>query len=160
LRRKVHQTIERVTEDIDERIHLNTAVAALMELSNTIHELEPQVAEGPARAVLQEAIETLVLLLAPFAPHIGEEMWERLGRRRFVVDRPWPVADPALAREESVELAVQVNGKVRARITLPRDAGEDQQKAQALDAVKDHVTGKQIVKVVVVPGRLVSVVVR
>ncbi len=160
LRRKVHQTIQRVTDDVEERIHLNTAVAALMELSNAIQELEPQVAEGASRAVLQEAIETLVLLLAPFAPHVCEEMWERLGRRRFVVDRPWPQADPALAREESVELAVQVNGKVRARVTVAVGAPEGAVRDAALAAVAEHVAGKEIAKVVIVPGRLVSVVAR
>jgi leucyl-tRNA synthetase len=160
LRRKVHQTIGRVSDDVDERIHLNTAIAALMELGNEISRLEAEVAEGPGRAALREAIETVVLLLSPFAPHVCEEMWERLGGKDFVVNQPWPVADPALAREDSVELAVQVNGKVRAHITVPREAQEADVKARALEAVRSHIEGKTIVKVVVVPGRLVNVVVR
>jgi leucyl-tRNA synthetase len=110
--------------------------------------------------VLQEAIETLVLLLAPFTPHVCEEMWERLGRRFSVVDRNWPVADAAIAREDEVELAVQVNGKVRARITVPIGAPDEDAQAKGLAAVDEHVAGKTIVKVVVVPGRLVNVVVR
>ena len=156
----MHQTIARVTEDIEERIHLNTAVAAMMELLNEVLKREADVADGPLRAVLREAIETLVLLLAPFAPHMAEELWMRLGRRFSVVDRPWPAADPAVAREEEIELAVQVNGKVRERITVPVGTVEDDVRARALDAVKHHLDGKQVAKVVVVPGRLVNVVVK
>ena len=165
LRRKVHQTIARVTSDVEERIHLNTAVAALHELINEISRVEAAVAEGPGRPVLREAIETLVLLLNPFAPHFCEELAERLG-----IPRPpqglfragWPVFDPVVAREESVELAVQVNGKVRGRITVPREAAEDEIKRLALaePRVAEHIDGKQVAKLVVVPGRLVSVVVR
>jgi leucyl-tRNA synthetase len=158
LRRKVHQTIQRVSDDVEERIQLNTAVAALMELYNEIAAREADVAEGPMAPVLQEAIETLVLLLSPFTPHVCEEMWERLGRRRFVVDRPWPAVDAAAAREESVELAVQVNGKVRARIVASLAASEDELRAKALEAVKAQLDGKKLEKVVVVPGRLVSLV--
>jgi leucyl-tRNA synthetase len=161
LRRKVHQTIQRVTQDL-ERIHLNTAVSAFHELYNEITRVEAEVAEGAGRAVLREALETLVLLMSPYTPHVCEEMWVRLGRRPTVVDRPWPVADPALAREDEVELAVQVNGKVRGRITVPREAPEEEVKRLALEEprVKEHVAGKEVVRQVVVPGRLVSVVVR
>jgi leucyl-tRNA synthetase len=162
LRRKVHQTILRVTDDIEGRLKLNTAVSALMELLNEISRLEPELGSGPMRPVFQEALETLVLLLAPFAPHVCEEMWMRLGRRFSVTDRNWPVADPALAREDVIELAVQVNGKVRGRIAVGREAGEEAVKQLALGEpkVKEHVAGKEILKVVLVPGRLVSVVTR
>jgi leucyl-tRNA synthetase len=160
LRRKVHQTIARVTEDIEERIHLNTAVAAMMELLNEVLKREADVAEGPARSVLREAIETLILLLSPFTPHVCEEMWERLGRRFSVVDRNWPGWSATVAREDDVELAVQVNGKVRTRITVPRDLPGEEVKARALEAAAEHRAGKAIVNVVVVPGRLVNVVVK
>jgi leucyl-tRNA synthetase len=160
LRRKVHQTIAKVTDDIEERIKLNTAVSALIELVNEMYRLEPEIESGPQRPVLREAIEALVLLLGPFAPHMAEELWMRLGRRFSVVDRPWPVADPAIAREEEVELAVQVNGKVRDRITVPSGTVEDEVRARALEAVKHYVDGKRVVKVVVVPGRLVNVVIQ
>jgi len=162
LRRKVHQTIERVTADIEERIHLNTAVAALMELNNEITRLESAVVEGPGRAVLREAIETLVLLLNPFTPHVAEEMWERLGNTGGLVRAPWPVFHAEAARADTVELAVQVNGKVRGHITVAPDAGEEAVRAQALaePRVAELVNGKQVTKVVVVPGRLVSVVLR
>jgi leucyl-tRNA synthetase len=162
LRRKVHQTILKVTDDVEERIKLNTAVSALIELVNEIYRLEPELEAADAPPVLQEALETLVLLLSPFAPHMTEELWMRLGRRFSLVDRPWPAAEPALAKEDEVELAVQVNGKVRGRITVPAESSEDEMKKRALGdpKVEEHTRGKQIVKVVVVPGRLVSVVVK
>ncbi len=161
LRRKVHQSIERVTGDIEARIKLNTAVAALMELTNEIYRLEPEVAESPMRPVLQEALEALVLLLAPFAPHLCEELWSRLGRRFSIVDRNWPVADPALAREDNIELAVQVNGKLRTRITVPAGASDEEVRRRALEEPKIVAasSGKLVAKVLVVPGRLVNVVV-
>jgi leucyl-tRNA synthetase len=162
LRRKVHQTIEKVTRDVEERIQLNTAVAALMELKNEVQRLEKDVASGPVRAVLREALETLVLLLNPFTPHACEEMWARLGHAGGLVRAAWPAGDATVALEDAVELAVQVNGKVRGRVVVPREAGEAEirEKALAEPRVAEHVQGKQMVKFVVVPGRLVSVVVR
>jgi leucyl-tRNA synthetase len=158
LRRKVHQTIQKVTDDVDERIKLNTAVSALMEMVNEIYRLEPQVATGAGRAALREALEVLVLLLSPFAPHVSEEMWARLGRRFSIVDRPWPVADAEVAKEPELELPVQVNGKVRARIKVAATAVEEEIKAAALEAVSHLMDGKQVASIRVVPGRLVSVV--
>jgi leucyl-tRNA synthetase len=162
LHRKVHQTIEKVTRDIEERIQLNTAVAALMELKNEILRVEADVQSGPGRTVLREALETLILLLNPFTPHVAEELWARLGHQQSLVRTAWPAFDAAAAREDAVELAVQVNGKVRGRVTVPREAGEDQIRAKALaePKVAEHVDGKRIVKFVVVPGRLVSLVVQ
>ncbi len=162
LRRKLHQTIERVTRDIEERIQLNTAVAALMELVNEIYRVEADVAAGAGREVLREALETLVLLLNPFTPHVCEELWARLGHAESLVRVAWPAFDAVAAREDAVELAVQVNGKVRGRVVVSREAGEDQIRAQALaePRVAEHVQGKQMVKFVVVPGRLVSMVVK
>jgi leucyl-tRNA synthetase len=163
LRRKVHQTVAKVTRDIEDRLQMNTAVAAMMELYNTIVELEAKVAtEEGGPGVLREALETLVLLLNPFTPHLCEELAERLGRRGGLVRAPWPVADPLAAREEALELAVQVNGKVRGHVTVPRDAREEDVRRWALadPKVAEHVKGKEIAKVVVVPGRLVSVVTR
>jgi len=162
LRRKVHQTIQRVTRDIEERIQLNTAVAALMELVNDVYRLEGGVASGPGREALRETLETLVLLLSPFTPHVCEELWARLGHAESLVRHAWPTFDAEVAREDKVELAVQVNGKVRGRVVVPREAGEDQIRARALaePRVAEHVEGKQMVKFVVVPGRLVSMVVK
>jgi leucyl-tRNA synthetase len=158
LRRKVHQTIARVTRDIEERIQLNTAVAALMELVNEIYRLEEQVAVGPGRPALREALETVIRLLNPFTPHICEEMWTLLGHRESLVRTAWPVLDEQAAREDEIELAVQVNGKVRGRITVAREADDEAVQAKALEEVADQMKGKQVKKVLVVPGRLVSVV--
>jgi leucyl-tRNA synthetase len=162
LRRKVHQTIEKVTRDVEERIQLNTAVAALMELKNEVYRLEAEVSSGAGRPVLREALETLVLLLNPFTPHVCEEMWARLGHAEGLVRTAWPAFDAAVAREDAVELAVQVNGKVRGHVVVPREAPEGEVRARALaePRVAEHVQGKEIVKFVVVPGRLVSVVAR
>ena len=162
LRRKVHQTIDKVTRDVEQRIQLNTAVAALMELANEIHRLEAAVAAtADGKAALREALETLVRLLGPFTPHVCEEMWAKLGHADLA-RTPWPAFDAAAAREDAVELAVQVNGKVRGRIVVPRDAAEDaiREKALAEPRVAEQIQGRAIAKCVVVPGRLVSVVVR
>jgi leucyl-tRNA synthetase len=177
LRRKVHSTITRVTVDLDPRVHLNTAVSALMELVNELYafaELRrirpsgredepPATIERPATAaVVREAVESLVLMLSPFAPHMAEELWELLGHDDGVVAAGWPQADAAAARKEEIEIPVQVNGKVRDRVTVPADATEDEIKASALAApgVQPHVAGKQVVKVIVARGRLVSIVVK
>jgi len=162
LRRKVHQTIARVTGDIDERIHLNTAVAALMELTNETYRLEESLTGDSDEAALAEALDTLVLLLSPFAPHACEQMWLDLGHPKSLVDEPWPEADEAAMRETSVEVAVQVNGKIRARIQVPAGADEAAHKAAALldPSVKAQVEGKTLVKAVIVPGRLINLVVK
>jgi leucyl-tRNA synthetase len=162
LRRKVHQTIRKVTEDVEERIHLNTAVAAFHELVNEVYRLEAEVQSGPGRSALREALETLVLLMNPFTPHVCEEMWSRLGHAAGLVGHPWPAADEAAAREDAVQLAVQVNGKVRGHVMVARDATEDEVRRAALEEprVREHLAGRPIAKFVLVPGRLVSVVVR
>ena len=162
LRRKVHQTIQKVTDDIEDRIHLNTAISALMELQREISHVEEELAAGPEKGLFRESLEVLVLMLSPFAPHMCEELWSRLGRRPFLIDRPWPTANPDYAREDVVELAVQVNGKVRGRISVPAGTSHEETRRLALEESKvaAQVAGKEIVKVMIVPGRLVSVVVR
>ena len=162
LRRKVHQTIARVTGDIDERIHLNTAVAALMELTNEAYRLEEGLTLESDQAALAEALDTLVLLLSPFAPHACEQMWLDLGHPKSLVDEPWPKADELALRESSVEVAVQVNGKIRARVQVKAGADEAAHEAAARQdpAVKQHLEGKTLVKAVIVPGRLINMVVK
>jgi leucyl-tRNA synthetase len=138
-------------------------VAAFHELVNEAYRLEPELVKDPAgRGVLREALETLVKLMSPFTPHVCETLWERLGHADGLVFAAWPQADADAAREDEVELAVQVNGKVRGRITVARDAAEERIKQLALDEphVKLHLDGKRVDKLVVVPGRLVSLVVR
>ena len=177
LRRSTHQTIDRVTRDIDPRMHLNTAVSAVMELVNDLYafaegkgvrpagrEDEPAAVVGrpETAAVLREAIEALVLLLSPFTPHLSEELWARLGHDGGIVTAAWPQADPLAALEDAIEIPVQVNGKLRGRVTVPRDATQEQIVAAALASpnVAQHLTGMEIVKTVVPNGKLVSVVVK
>ena len=165
LRRKTHQTIQRVTEDFEE-LHFNTAIAALMELMNELGDagLTPEGANAADRAAVGEALETCVLLIAPFAPHFAEEAWEALGREGGLLKSGarWPVADAELAKKELLEVPVQINGKLRARVTASPDATEEELRALALseEKVRELTEGKQIVKVIVVPRRLVNVVVR
>jgi len=176
LRRKTHDTIRRVTVDIEDRMHLNTAVSSLMELVNELYTFSettghgaPSRAERPAGqierpqtiAVLREAIDALVLMISPFAPHMAEELWSMLGHAGGLAAAQWPSFDAAVAKEDVIEVPVQINGKVRSRINAPADASEDEMRDLALaDAVvKNHLQGKTIRKVVVAKGKLVSVVV-
>src|SRR5262245_2045543 len=177
LRRRTHDTIRRVTADIEERMHLNTAVSSLMELVNEIYDFSESTAHGlPARgeppvgrterpqtiAVLREAIDALVVMLSPFAPHTAEELWHMLGHADGLTKASWPTFDPVVAKAEEVVVPVQINGKVRARVTARADASEDELRDLALAdaAVKGHTAGKTIRKVVVAKGPLVSVVVQ
>jgi len=156
LRRKTHQTIRRVTEDL-EAFAFNTAIAAMMELRNTMRELKPALAGG---AAWDEATATLLLLLAPFAPHITEELWHRLGMPGSVHRQAWPTWDPAVAAEPMVTLVVQVNGKVRDRLEVPAGIDEAAAKALALasEAVARYLGDRRPRQVIYVPGRLVNIV--
>jgi leucyl-tRNA synthetase len=149
--RLVARTVKKVGDDI-EAMRFNTAVSAMMILANHLHGLD-----APPR----EAMEKLVLCLSPFAPHLAEELWERLGHPPSIADAGWPTYDPALCIDAEVEIAVQVNGKVRGRITLARDADEATARALALadEGAKPHLEGKTVKKVVYVPGRIVNVIV-
>ncbi len=158
LRRMTHKTIRKVTEDLD-GFRFNTMVAALMEFNNYLVKAKnTPVAQTPA---WDEAIETLLLLLAPSAPHVTEELWSRLGKPYSIHQQPWPQWDEALAADEVITLPVQVGGKVRARLQVPADVTEEQVRALALadEGVQRHIAGKPVRKVVYVPGRLVNVVV-
>jgi leucyl-tRNA synthetase len=165
LQRKTHQTIARVTDDF-EQLHLNTPVALLMELFNALTDFnaEPSSASAGDVFAVREALESLVLMLTPICPHAAEEMWEGLGHAGGLLGGAarWPVADPNLARQEELEIPVQVNGKLRSRILAALDVTEEQLRAAALadEKVRAHIEGHQVVKVIVVPQRLVNVVVR
>ncbi len=159
LRRMTHKTIRRVTEDM-ERFRFNTMVAALMEYTNFLTRLKEA---GPVDADgWREAMRSLVLLLAPSTPHLAEELWERTGNKYSVHNQRWPDWEPELAAAEEITLVVQVNGKVRDRILVPVDVSEGQAKEIALSSerVRSHVAGKETLRVIYVPGRLVNVVVR
>jgi leucyl-tRNA synthetase len=155
LRHDVHRTVVAVTDDLD-KFRFNRAVAHVRELTNAIEALEP---DG-AGAVLREALEAAVRLLGPMMPHLGEELWHELGHARLLADEPWPKADPTLAREETVTLAVQVNGKLRGTVDLPRDSAEGAARdaALALPAVQRLLEGRAPRKTIVVPNRIVNVV--
>jgi leucyl-tRNA synthetase len=129
---------------------------------NEIYRVEEQMTGGASRVVLSEALDSLVLLMNPFTPHVCEAMWERLGHKTGLVAAAWPLADKALTQEDTIEMAVQVNGKVRGHVIVGRGAseGEIRRLAQAEPRVLDHLRDREIVKAVVVPGRLVSFVVR
>jgi len=167
LQRKLHQTIKRITDDFQGRWHFNTCVAAIMELLNAMYAAEAK-GEDKAAAIkvpvafLADAQRSLVLMLAPFAPYLAHELWETLGEKSSLLRAPWPKYDAALAKEDEVELAVQINGKVRSRIVVPADSSEEHVKEAALadEKVRAAIAGKQIVQIRVIPGRLVNIVVK
>jgi leucyl-tRNA synthetase len=178
LRRKTHDTIRRVTLDLDPRVHLNTAISGLMELVNELYAFcnnsdclrigqtatdvgSVGVVERAATvAVLKESVEALVKMISPFAPHMAEELWERLGHSGGIVAAGWPMFDESVAKAEEVVIPVQINGRLRARLTVPADISEEQLRQIALSdpAVVKHLEGKTVRKVVIANGRLVSIV--
>jgi len=162
LRRKTHQTIRKVTRDIEERLHLNTAISAIMELVNELYKaIEPRPHRSDTWKAIREATDAVVLLLNPFAPHIAEEMWQSLGNRKGLTAATWPGYDREIATEDMVTLVVQVNGKVRSRLSLPANQEEDEVKRLALgdEKIKGLIDGKEVRRIVVVANRLVNVVV-
>ena len=162
LRRKTHQTIARVTRDIEQRLHLNTAIAAIMELVNELYKaIDPRPYRSDTWKVIRQATDAVILLLNPFAPHIAEELWQSLGNRKGITTVSWPSYDAEIAAEDTITLVVQVNGKLRSRLQLPAGEDEEEVKRRALadEKVRSLVEGKDIRRVVVVPNRLVNVVV-
>ena len=165
LRHQTHRTIVRVTDDF-ERLHFNTSVAALMELSNVLGDFStpPDKASAADLYAVREALEALAIMLAPFTPHVTEEMWEGLGHEGGLLsgEARWPQADEELARKEELEIPVQINGKLRGRIRATPETTEDELRTAALadEKVRGWTEGREIVKVIVVPQRLVNVVVR
>jgi leucyl-tRNA synthetase len=163
LQRKLHQTIRRVSDDFQGRWHFNTSIAAVMELMNALYAQEGAIVRGTVpRTLVGEALRTLSLLLAPFAPFLAHELWEMLGEKSNLLRASWPTYDPELAKEEEIEIAVQVNGKLRSRLLIPADLAEDavRERALAEEKVRAALDGKQLVKAIVVPGKLVNIVVR
>ena len=179
LRRKTHEAIHKVSLDLDPRVHLNTAISTLMELVNDLYAfcegyglvphfpMEREGATGDqlsleTRAVIGESIEALVIMLSPFTPHVCEELWERLGHNDGLVTALWPTYDPEVARADEVVVPVQVNGKLRARLTVPAEVSEEDLRAAALvePSVQAHTVGKTVARVVVVRRKLVNIVVK
>ena len=161
LRRKTHQTIKKVTRDIEDRFHFNTAISAVMELLNALYALErPAKDDARGLGVVRETVETVLLLTAPIIPHVAEEMWSLLGRTENLADMPWPKFDPTAASEEEITIVIQVNGKVRSRISVSADEEEEQIKAMALadEKTAKFVAGRKVLKQFYVPRRLVNIV--
>ncbi|MBV9075373.1 MAG: leucine--tRNA ligase [Acidobacteria bacterium] len=163
LERKLHQTIRRVSSDFDGRWHFNTSIAAIMELVNAITAADAQIASGAITAAqIRSTMRSLVLMLAPFAPYIAAELWETLGEQSPILRATWPQFDPELAREEEVEVPIQINGKNRSRIVVPVGLPEAQVRELALkdEKIRSLIEGREVAKVIVVPDKLVNIVVR
>jgi leucyl-tRNA synthetase len=163
VQRKLHQTIKRVSDDFRGRWHFNTCISAIMELVNVLYDAEETNAQNAIPvSLLAEVQRDLVLLLAPFAPYLAHELWEMLGEQGSLLKAPWPKYDAALAKEEELEIPVQINGKLRSLIVVPADALENFVVERALtdEKIRSVITGKQVVKKIYVPGKLVNLVVR
>jgi leucyl-tRNA synthetase len=156
--RKLHQTLKKITEDFETRWHFNTCIAGVMELMNTLYAEEANIS-APAMPLI---LETVALMLAPFAPYVSQEIWDELGKQGPVFRQSWPAFDPELAKEDEAEIVVQVNGKVRSRIFAPFGTSKEdlEKRAFADEKVQGQVTGKQLVKIVAVPDKLVNIVVK
>ncbi len=156
----LNNTIKRVTEDIGNRFNFNTAISAIMELTNEIYRYKEL--EDVNLGLLRSAAEKLVLLLSPFIPHVCEEMWEGLGFVEPVYTAPWPEYNEKALVKESVEIVIQINGKVKAKIEVPSGLDRDEMQKICMDdnAVKALVEGKDVVKVIAVPGKLLNIVVK
>ena len=162
LRRKTHQTIRKVTADIEERFHFNTAISSVMELVNALYQApRPPKEDETGLAVIRETVEAVIVLLAPIVPHVTEELWAMIGGKGPLLDAAWPDFDHAVASEERITIVLQINGKVRSRITVAAD--EDEETIKALSLAEERImgltSGKKIVKVVYVPKKLVNIVV-
>ncbi len=163
LQRKLHQTIKRVSDDFAGRWHFNTCVSAIMELVNEMYSAEPAIASGEVSpSFLSEVQRNLILLLAPFAPYLAHELWEQMGESANLLKAPWPEYDAALAKEDEIEVPVQVNGKLRGKVVVAAGTADEKVRELALadDKVRVFTNGKQIAKVIIVPGKLVNIVVK
>jgi leucyl-tRNA synthetase len=157
LLRKVHQTLRRVTSDFETRWHFNSAIALVMELTNDIYAQEP-LEQGVRPEVRKEVLELLILMLAPMTPHLGEELWEMMGHTEGLWKTGWPSFNQELAREDEVEVVIQVNGRVRGRMKVPAGLGQDELIERAKAYAASYIDGKRVVKAIVVPDKLVNLV--
>ena len=159
MRMKVHETIQKVTDDIGRRHTFNTAIAAVMELMNNLSKYEDDSEQG--KAVMREALEAAVLMLSPIVPHITHELWNLLGHDEAIVNCSWPAFDGSALVKDSIELMIQVNGKLRGKMSVAAEADKDTIEAEALkdENVQKFIEGKTVRKVIVVPGRLINIVV-
>jgi leucyl-tRNA synthetase len=162
LRRKTHQTIKKVTEDVRERFHFNTAIAAVMELVNHLYQvLDNRQPDPMFWPVVREAVEAVIVLSSPMVPHICEELWAMLGHRKLLLETAWPAWDEQALKAGEILIVVQINGKLRSRITVPSDAGDEELEAISLQdsRVREFIEGKEVKRVIVVPKKLINIVV-
>jgi len=164
LRQKIHQAIKKVTEDIEKRFHFNTAISAIMELVNETYKFE-LIEDGKNKEevfVLREALEIIIRLLAPITPHFAEELWQEMGHEESLYIMPWPKYELALLEEDEKLIVVQVNGKLRDKLTVPTSINDEElkEKALSLPKIKDRISEKEVIKVIAVPGKLVNIVVK
>ena len=161
IRRVTHRTLRKVTGDVEERYHFNTAISAIMEMVNFLYLVEDAAWESPGTApALAEAVEMILLMLSPFAPHLSEELWEGIGKKGLVSAQPWPRFDEEVARSEEILVVVQINGKLRSRITVDAEATEEEIRSMVMTdpRVREYTEGKAVRKMVYVPKKLVSIV--
>jgi leucyl-tRNA synthetase len=156
--RKLHQTVKKVTEDFESRWHFNTSIAAIMKLVNDLYTAEAEL----SAPVLVDVLDKLALLLGPFAPYLAQELWDELGGSGPVFRQEWPEYDAELAKEDEAQIVIQVNGKLRAHVWAPFGTAQDVLRQRALDEpkIQQFLNGKQMVKVIVVPDKLVNIVVK
>ncbi|MBW2637067.1 MAG: class I tRNA ligase family protein, partial [Deltaproteobacteria bacterium] len=163
LNKKIHQTIKRVTRDIEGRFHFNTAISAVMELVNRLYQTaRPEKGDVEALSVIRKAIETVIILLFPIVPHITEELWVIIGGKEKLSDISWPSYDDDIASEEEITIVLQVNGKVRSRIEVSADESDDTIKeiARNDERIQKFIGDKAILKEIYVPKKLVNIVVK
>jgi leucyl-tRNA synthetase len=164
IRQKTHQTIKKVTEDIEERFHFNTAISAIMELTNEVYkfQLEEKGGKEGDVFVLRKALEIIIRLLGPIAPHFSEELWQEIGNKESIYMQPWPKYDDILLEEEEKIIVVQVNGKLRGKLTVPASYDDERIEREALSIpkIQEKIEGKKIIKIITVSGKLVNIVVK
>jgi leucyl-tRNA synthetase len=156
--RKLHQTLQRITEDFDSRWHFNTSIALMMELVNVLYEKEQHI----SAAAMRQCLEILTLMLSPFAPYVTQELWEEMGHKGPVIKESWPSFDANLARAYVVEIPVQINGKLRARISVPAglDKAALENAARIDEKVAPLLAGSTVMKVIAVPEKLINFVIK
>ena len=163
LRKKTHQTVKKVTTDIEERFHFNTAISAVMELVNTLYQTgRPERDDRNALSVIRETVEDIIILLSPIVPHMTEELWDMIGGERRLSETAWPSYDEAVTAEEEITIVIQVNGKVRSRIQVAADESDEKIKELALsdEKIRQFLGDKEVIKEIYVPKKLVNIVVK
>jgi len=166
LRQKTHQTIKKVTEDIEERFHFNTAISAIMELVNEVYKFQLETGEKQGEEgdifILRETLEMIIRLLGPIAPHFSEELWHKMGNKEIIYTQPWPKYDKKILEEEEKLIVVQVNGKLRGKLIVSASCDDEKIKEEALSLpkIQEKIEGKKIIKVIVVSGKLVNIVIK